>query len=402
MTSVASNNSHSKYGIIGTSPELKSVVQTAEKIARNPAITTLIIGESGTGKEVIARLIHNCSSSASQPFVDINCGAIPENLLESELFGYEKGAFTGANARKQGLFELANGGTIFLDEIGTITLSFQAKLLKAVENKRFRRINGLEEINVSPRIVAATNIDLTKAVRQGTFREDLYYRLNVCQIFMPPLRSRSGDALVLATYFIEQFNKEHSRSIKGLDPSATDFVLNYEWPGNVRQLKNTLERAVLVEADEWIEARHLVVDNGPVQATPVQVTPVQPLPAQPIPLQPTPAPVMPTKVTEVNEASNIPSGFERFQIPDEGIPLEEIERNIILSALEKAEGNVSRAARFLRINRGKFRYRLERLNITQRDIYAIKAGFYPAQPEPVDATSGLSLSKSNPLLAGSL
>ncbi|MFQ5677400.1 MAG: sigma 54-interacting transcriptional regulator, partial [bacterium] len=172
--------------VIGESPAIKKVIATAIKVARNPSLTTLIIGDSGTGKEVIARLVHNASPSAKQPFVDINCGAIPENLLESELFGYEKGAFTGASNRKQGLFELANGGTVFLDEIGNITTNFQAKLLKAVENKRFRRINGLVEINVSTRIIAATNINLEQAVRDGHFREDLYYRLNVCKIYLPP------------------------------------------------------------------------------------------------------------------------------------------------------------------------------------------------------------------------
>src|SRR3990172_6177335 len=164
--------------IIGESAQIQNVIKTAKKIAQNANVTTLVMGESGTGKEIIARLIHNLSNNANQPFVDINCSAIPENLLESELFGYEKGAFTGANVRKQGLFELANGGTIFLDEIGDISPNFQVKLLKAVENKRFRRLSGVEEINISTRIVAATNVALQDAVKAGKFREDLYYRLN--------------------------------------------------------------------------------------------------------------------------------------------------------------------------------------------------------------------------------
>ena len=340
-----------EHGIIGESPEIQSVVRTAQKIAKNASITTLIIGESGTGKEVIARLLHNCSESANQPFVDINCGAIPENLLESELFGYEKGAFTGANMRKQGLFELANGGTIFLDEIGNISLTFQAKVLKAVENKRFRRINGLEEIEVSTRIIAATNVDLREAVRKGHFREDLYYRLNVCQIYVPPLRARSRDALLLAKYYVDHFNREHSRTIKGLAQSAVDFILEYEWPGNVRQLKNAMERAVLVEAEEWIHAADISIDSEIAQP-----------------------PQGATVVTEVEEVTEYSPGFTRIHIPDEGISLENLERNILLTALEKAEGNVSRAARLLRINRGKFRYRLERLNISPQDVYSIKAG----------------------------
>ncbi|MFQ5770940.1 MAG: sigma 54-interacting transcriptional regulator, partial [bacterium] len=206
--------------ILGESPQIRKVIATAKKIAKSSSITTLIYGESGTGKELVARLIHNLSNSSNQPFVDINCGAIPETLLESELFGYEKGAFTGAQMRKQGLFELANGGTIFLDEIGNITTTFQIKLLKAVENKRFRRISGMEEIRVSTRIIAATNINLREAADAGKFREDLYYRLNVCQIFIPPLRHRGNDVLILAQHFIDHFNREYDRQVKGLAPSA--------------------------------------------------------------------------------------------------------------------------------------------------------------------------------------
>jgi len=252
--------------------------------------------------------------------------------------------------RKQGLFELANGGTIFLDEIGNISLAFQAKVLKAVENKRFRRINGLEEIEVSTRIIAATNVDLREAVRKGDFREDLYYRLNVCQIYVPPLRARDRDALLLAKYYVDHFNREHSRDIKGLAQSAVDFILEYDWPGNVRQLKNAMERAVLVEAEEWIHASDISIDSEIAETSGTA-----------------------TVVTEVTDVTDSRPGFTRIHIPDEGISLENLERNILLSALEKAEGNVSRAARLLHINRGKFRYRMERLNISPQDIYSIKA-----------------------------
>ncbi len=343
------SNSDSKISnvhkeLIGESPAIKKVVTTAQKIARNRSLTTLIIGESGTGKEVIARLIHNASPSDKQPFVDINCGAIPENLLESELFGYEKGAFTGANNRKQGLFELANGGTIFLDEIGNISTNIQSKLLKAVENKRFRRINGLEEIKVSTRIVAATNINLEEAVKHGNFREDLYYRLNVYQINLPPLRERGDDSLILAQHFIDHFNQEYDRQIQGLAPSAKEFIQNYDWPGNIRELKNAIERAVLVESEEWVEADDLSVDAE----------------------QPRPS----AAVNSTRKVTTVDLSLTTFEIPDEGIPLEEIEKNIILSALEKADGNISKAARLLRINRGKFRYRLERLGLSIEDIHA--------------------------------
>lgn len=319
-----------------------------KKIARNPSITTLITGESGTGKEIFSRLIHNLSSSAEQPFVDINCSAIPESLLESELFGYEKGAFTGANMRKQGLFELANGGTIFLDEIGDISLNFQTKLLKAVENKRFRRISGVEEIKISTRIIAATNVNLRDAVETGKFREDLYYRLNVCQIHLPALRDRSDDAITLANHFIEHFNREYDREVQGLAPSAMSLIREYSWPGNIRQLKNAIERAILVECDDWIEAEHFTLDSERKK----KIT------AEP---QQKPEPINNGRQT---------FDFTKIEIPNEGIALEEVERNLILSALEKASGNISKAARLLQINRGKFRYRLERLDIDPQNFTA--------------------------------
>lgn len=335
--------------LIGDSPQIRKVVATAEKIARSASITTLIIGESGTGKEVVARMLHDWSSSTNQPFVDINCGAIPETLLESELFGHEKGAFTGATMRKQGLFELANGGDIFLDEIGDISPNMQVKLLKTVENKRFRRIGGVEELRISTRIIAATNIDLKAAVQEGKFREDLYYRLNVCQVNLPPLRDRGDDVLILAQYFIEQLNDEYGREVKGLTESARRVLRTYHWPGNVRELKNVIERAVLVECDEWIEAEHLLLELT------------------------TPATVV---ETDMPVGAPVPVWHDAFEIPPEGIALEEVERKIILSALERADGNISRASRLLKINRGKLRYRLERLDIGPRDIHTIKANSY--------------------------
>lgn len=336
--------------VIGQSSAIKKVVAMAEKIAQSSSITTLVTGESGTGKEVVARLIHDLSSSESQPFVDINCGAIPETLLESELFGYEKGAFTGATARKQGLFEMANGGTIFLDEIGDVSHNIQVKLLKAVENKRFRRVSGLEEVRISTRIIAATNVDLRRAVDEGKFREDLYYRLNVCQIHIPSLRERGDDVLILAQHFIEQLNGEYDREVKGLTEPARRLLLTYGWPGNVRELRNVLERAVLVECDDWIEPEHLCLESP--QSKPTVVG------------------------SQVEAKAEMPGQFSRFEIPPEGIALEEIERNIILSALEQADGNISKASRLLRINRGKLRYRLERLNISLREVHTIKANSY--------------------------
>lgn len=336
--------------IVGESPQIKRVIEAAYKIAKSSTITTLIIGDSGTGKELVARLIHNLSNFADQPFIDINCGAIPDALLESELFGYEKGAFTGATSNKKGLFELADGGTIFLDEIGNTTPNFQVKLLKAVENKRFRRIGGIHEIEISTRIVAATNVDLYEASKLGKFREDLYYRLNVCQINVPPLRERENDRLVLSQHFISHFNNEYGRSVKGLSPAAEEAIKNYHWPGNVRQLKNVIERAVLVESSDWILAEHLAIntrrDNSAESAG--------------------------------NDTARLKqkNGHFRFEFPAEGISLEDIERDLIISALEKASGNLSRAARLLKISRGKLRYRLEKLGVEPRDIYSIKSQVY--------------------------
>jgi two-component system, NtrC family, response regulator AtoC len=333
--------------IIGKSSQIRDVITKVRQIASSLSATTLIIGESGTGKELVARLIHNLSPVANQPFVDINCGAIPETLLESELFGYEKGAFTGAQMQKQGLFELANGGTIFLDEIGNTTASFQMKLLKIVEYKSFRRVGGAKEIHVSTRIVAATNIDLLEAVHEGKFREDLYYRLNVFEIDIPPLRDREEDVIVLAEHFIQHFNKAYGRNIRGLAPSAKEKLTNYSWPGNIRQLKNAIERVVLVENVEWLEEDHFTLDS------------VRYMPKKKI---------VPEKITAPKPSPN----FNKIEIPDEGISLEKFERDIILSALDKANGNLSKAARLLKISRGKLRYRLERAEISPDEILTYK------------------------------
>jgi len=335
--------------LIGDSSQIKAVIANAKKIAKSSTTTTLIIGESGTGKELVARLIHNLGTFANQPFVDINCGAIPETLLESELFGYEKGAFTDASEQKLGFFELANGGTIFLDEIGNTTANFQIKLLKAVEYKRFRRIGGTKEINISARIIAAANQDLLNLVKLGKFREDLYYRLNVFQIVIPPLRNRGEDSLILGQYFISHFNREYKRNIKGFTPATVNFFKTYKWPGNVRQLKNAIERAVLVNREEWIDKNDLHVDLGRKFAEHSKSD------------------------TEHGALSNHIFKSNGFEIPSEGFSFEEFERNVILSALKKANGNLSKAARLLKMNRGKFRYRIEKAGITLKDIYELKA-----------------------------
>jgi len=325
--------------LIGESELFLCAIENALKIAKTSSMTVLIQGESGTGKEMIARLIHEQSSVASQPFVDINCGAIPENLLESELFGYEKGAFTGAHRTKPGLFEMATGGTIFLDEISNTSINFQVKLLKIVENKKNRRIGGLKEVDVSTRVITASNVNLLDAVKSGQFREDLYYRLNVYKIEIPPLRKRGEDVILLTNYFINYFNNEYGRQIKGINAGAESLIRKYPWPGNVRQLKNAVERAVLVESKDWIEPSDLFLDLSRSYTTHT------------------------TTVTGQVQRDN-----RRIEIPTEGVSFENLEREIIMSSLKKANGNLSKAARLLQINRGKFRYRMEKLGIKSEDI----------------------------------
>ncbi len=311
---------------------MKQLFEEINKVAASSTSTVLILGESGTGKELIARAIHNASQQSAKPFVEINCTALPETLLETELFGYEAGAFTDAKKSKKGLLELADGGTFFLDEIGDLNFSLQAKLLKVLDEKVFRRVGGVKNINVKMRIIAATNRELFKLVQQGLFREDLYYRLNVITIRVPPLRERNLDILVLAEYFMYQLAAEHERKIIGLSPDAKDMLLSYPWPGNVRELKNSIERAVLLSSGEIIGAQDLklgeghIVDNFPLK---------------------------------IKQNDNI-----EINIPPQGISLEDLEKAAIMKALEMTKGNKAKAARLLRISREKFKYRLKKHNIS--------------------------------------
>jgi Nif-specific regulatory protein len=219
--------------------------------------TVLIRGESGTGKELIAHAIHYNSLRAKKPFVKVSCAALPESLIEAELFGHEKGAFTGAEARKKGRFELAEGGTLFLDEIGDVNLSTQVKLLRVLQEREFERVGGTETIKVNVRLIAATNKDMEVALAEGSFREDLYYRLNVFTIFVPPLRDRKADLLLLADHFLEKFSREHGKSIKRISTPAIDMLVSYHWPGNVREMENALERSVLMCEGQVVHAHHL-------------------------------------------------------------------------------------------------------------------------------------------------
>jgi Nif-specific regulatory protein len=242
--------------IIGNSGPLRQVYQQVTQVARTNT-TVLLRGESGAGKELIAHAIHYNSLRASKPFIKVSCAALPESLIESELFGYEKGAFTGAHGRKKGRFELAEGGTLFLDEIGDLNLSTQVKLLRVLQEREFERLGGTETIKINVRLIAATNKNMEQAIAAGQFREDLYYRLNVFAIFMPPLRERKSDVLLLADHFLEKYAREHGKSIKRISTPAIDMLASYHWPGNVRELENIIERAVLVCETNVIHGHHL-------------------------------------------------------------------------------------------------------------------------------------------------
>ena len=315
-----------KYGIsniIGESRHMKNVLSMVEKIARSDASTVLIQGESGTGKELIAKAIHYESSRADKPFMAINCAAVPETLLESELMGHEKGAFTDARNQKKGLFEMADGGTVFLDEIGDMEPGMQAKLLRVLEERSFRRVGGTKDIQVDVRIVSATNQDLIKGMEAKTFRSDLYYRIQVIPIFLPPLRERKEDILPLANHFIAHFNREFGKGVKGISKMAEKFILEYNWPGNIRELKNIIERAIILENEDTLLLEHLpqelVAKTGGGGAGPLS-----------------------------------------FRIPPEGVDIEDIERELIRQALEISEGNQSKAAKKLNLGIDAFRYRMKK------------------------------------------
>jgi Nif-specific regulatory protein len=242
--------------IIGTSGPVREMYEQVAQVAKTNT-TVLIRGESGTGKELIAHAIHYNSLRAKKPFVKVSCAALPESLIESELFGYEKGAFTGAQMRKKGRFELAEGGTLFLDEIGDVNLGTQVKLLRVLQEREFERLGGTDTVKINVRLIAATNHDMEKAIAEGKFREDLFYRLNVFTIFVPPLRDRKADMLLIADHFVEKFSREHGKIIKRISTPAIDMLMAYHWPGNVRELENALERAVLVCDGQVIHGHHL-------------------------------------------------------------------------------------------------------------------------------------------------
>ena len=312
---------YSHPNIIARSVKMQEVLATVDRVAPTNS-TVLLGGESGVGKDLIARAIHEKSRRASGPFIKINCTAIPENLLESELFGYEKGAFTGANASKPGKFELADKGTLFLDEIGDVPAVTQVKLLRVLQEREFERLGGTRTIKVDVRLIAATNRDLREALEQGTFREDLYYRLNVVPIDIAPLRQRKEDIPDLVNLFISRFAGDSGKPVESITPEAMQILVNYHWPGNVRELQNIIERACALAKDTVLKVDDIHLDVRPARIT--------------------------------NGASNF--------LP-EGMTLEQWEDEMIRESLRRANGNKSQAARLLGLSRNALRYRLSKIGI---------------------------------------
>ncbi len=312
--------------IVGNSPSMEAIKTMLRRVAVSPASTVLLTGETGTGKDLVAKSIHYNSDRATRAFVNITCSALPEHLLESELFGHERGAFTDARQQKRGLFETADGGTVFLDEIGEMTPALQAKLLRVLEEKTFKRVGGLQDIRVDVRVIAATHRDLEQGVKDGKFREDLFYRLQVMPIHLPPLRDRKGDVPLLANYYVDAYNREFKKRVKGITPDAMQLLEGYGWPGNIRELRNAVERAMLLVERDWLK---------------------------------------PEDFTTLTRTVGAPA---RFQLPPEGVNLEEVERQLLVQALERANGNQTHAGQMLGINRDQVRYRIEKfgLQIPQR------------------------------------
>jgi two-component system response regulator AtoC len=311
--------------LLGSSPAVSALRELLVKVASSPASTILLTGESGTGKDLAARCVHHASARAHRPFMHITCSAVPETLLESELFGHEKGAYTDARQQRRGLLEQAEGGTVYLDEIGEMTPLLQSKLLRFLEEKTFRRVGGAADITVDVRVIAATNRDLEQAVVEKAFREDLYYRLSVLAVPLPPLRERAGDLCLLVKYFVDEFNREFGKSVQDISPEAMRLLEAHHWPGNVRELRNVLERAVLLAEHDLLDADDLRV---------------------------------------IAPQASLGDGF---RLPVQGLVFEELERELVRQALERAGGNQTRAALLLGMSRDQIRYRIQKFELELAD-----------------------------------
>ena len=317
-----------KREVIAESPCMREMMNFVRRVSASEATTILLEGENGTGKDLIAKTLHYQSVRQAEPFIAINCAAIPETLLESELFGYEKGAFTDARSQKRGIFELADKGTLFLDEIGEIPLMLQAKLLRVLEEQTFRRLGGLKDIHLDLRVIAATNKNLREAVKEGAFRQDLYFRLNVIQILIPPLRDRTEDIVPMTRFFIEHYNRKFKRNIESVTDSAAKLLMAHDWPGNVRELRNAIERAMILEEGPSITTASL-----------------------------------PISIARPDNGAPLGGATLDMAIPTDGLSLEDNERSLLVRALEKTEGNQTQAARLLRITRDTLRYKMKKFNL---------------------------------------
>jgi two-component system response regulator AtoC len=328
--------------VVSVSPKMTELMNFVKKVASCEATTILIQGESGTGKDLIAKAIHYESSRYEKPFVAINCSAIPEMLMEAELFGHEKGAFTDAKQMKKGLFEAADGGTLFLDEIGELSSLLQTKLLRVLEDQVIRRVGGIRDMQVDVRVVAASNRDLEKAVREGLFRQDLYYRLAIIAIFIPPLRDRKEDILPLVSFFIDRYNRRFKKSIRGITDDTRSLILSHNWPGNVRELKNTIERGMILEEDMYLHPVYLPFSVGESGGR-----------------------TLFERTSPVDGGRTLPNGrsLPRLYIPEGGTSLEEVEHSMVDLAMSQANGNQTNAAKLLDISRDALRYKLKKYGL---------------------------------------
>ena len=332
------------HDVVGVSRKITELMKFVYKVAASEATTILVQGESGTGKDLVAKAIHYRSNRAERPFVAINCSAIPETLMEAELFGHEKGAFTDAKAMKKGLFEVADGGTLFLDEIGELSPLLQAKLLRVLEDQVIRRVGGVRDIQVEVRVIAASNRDLEREVREGRFRQDLYYRLAIISIFLPSLRERKEDILPLIDFFLAHYNRKFRKSVQGISEDTRRLLLNYDWPGNVRELKNALERAMILE-----EGSLLKPDDLPFSVASGRSGPVLTDKSAGAPVESQPAP-----------------GKRRLpplSIPEGGTSLEDVEHALVELALQQSHGNQIKAAKLLNISRDALRYKMKKFGL---------------------------------------
>jgi len=339
------------HEVVGASAKMTELMNFVRKVAASEATTILIQGESGTGKDLIAKAIHYESARGEKPFVAINCSAIPETLMEAELFGHERGAFTDAKQMKKGLFEMADGGTLFLDEIGELSPLLQAKLLRVLEDQVIRRVGGVRDMQVDVRVIAASNRDLEKAVREAEFRQDLYYRLAIIAIFIPPLRERKEDVLPLVDFFIDRYNRKFKKSVQGITDETRRLLLAHTWPGNVRELKNSIERAMILEDEKLLRPLYLpfaVAESGGRTVF--------------------------ERTAPADSGQQLANGrtLPRLYIPEGGTSLEEVERAMVELAMRQANSNQTQAAKLLDISRDALRYKLKKFGLIHGDDESVE------------------------------